>query len=228
MTGNTIDVETIEKTQAELENEMKQKKEEMKKTCQDLPDYKEKIETTKTSFLSVLKQCNLTIKYFYNINTIDDIKDDSVLYNCCFYFTNLSRYLDKLKKDKVAVMNSILQAIDTKTDLIMTLPDDYSLHLTIPKDNDIYKISIIQEYNKTLQYNAIDLYLATCEENINSNQLLLLLIQLKDIIYLQKKDMVIEWAHLDGRLINVLPLAISLLAIAVLIYSDDFKKKILF
>ena len=225
---NNINADEVNKFTEDLKQEFKQKGEEYSEICKQQADYEETTLGIKEDFINILNQCTLKEVFFPNYNTAEDIKENDLIYNCCFYFSNAKSYLTKLNKDLPTTLNKILEVVQNKTTLIINLPQDYKIYIEVPKDNDTFKISVLQQYTYTLQVNAFNLYVAGKEETFNLYYLLSILLQLKDIAYIKHNDTIIDWNHLEAGLLNAIPLTMSLLAIIDLIYCDELKKKILF
>ena len=207
-------------------------KTEQRQEVKSFENYEQNTKEQKQQFYDIISQCDLFKEYFPDVKSIDDIKDDSLIFNCCCCFVGIIPILDNLKKDKIHVLNCLLQAVHEKKDFSFKIDDNISIFFKMPANNDVANFTLLSEYHQEIILSAIDIYLSSKIEFTDYTAILKRLSAIQDICYLKQNinntQIKLSWERFDTRYINAMPLAINLYGIMVLLYFDEIQKKTLF
>ena len=225
------EIKAIEEISANLVKNIQSNKEQQREKLREDSDFIEKEQENKNKLLDVFKQ---TSNYwsFFAIDKIEDIKDDTPLFNLMFYCNLIDDLLDKLGKNKIGFYEKLFDVITTRKKLAINVLDRYEIHILLPVRNEIQKTLSIRALGETAKQQAIAINAGNMVDNIVLSSCIPILIELDKAnlckLFDKNINCYISWENCEETFYSVIRLGMCVFCAICILYEENLKKKIQF
>lgn len=225
------EIKAIEELSTNLVNNIQNSKEQQRKELRNDSDFVEKERENKNKLLDIFK---LTSNYwsFFTLDKIEDIKDDSPLFNLMFYCNLFDDLLEKLGKDKVDFYDKLFDIILSRKNFNINILDRYEIHIFLPVKNEIQKTLSIRALGETAKQQAIAINAGNMVDSIVLSNCIPILVELEraNLCKLYDKNIksYISWANCEETFYSTIRMGMCVFSAICILYEEELKKKMQF